>query len=255
MPTHSKAGAFGRSARSTRPCSPIRTSASWITKAEANFQRVHPDARVGRYTGDRKQTDVDLLFASVQTLGQAQHLERFAPDHFDYVVIDEFHHAAARTYRRLLQHLRPRFLLGLTATPERTDQSDILSLCDDNLVYSRYLFDGIGLGLLCPFHYFGIYDETVDYPEIPWRNGRFDPQALSNKLATEGRARHALRHWRQQGRQRTLAFCVSRKHADFMAEHFRREGIRPRPSIAARRWNAAPPWNSLSRAACRSSFR
>ena len=197
-----------------------------LLQAEASFQRVHPDARVGRYTGARKQTDVDLLFASVQTLGQAQHLERFAPDHFDYVVIDEFHHAAAPTYRRLLQHLRPRFLLGLTATPERTDQSDILSLCDDNLVYSRHLFDGIELGLLCPFHYFGIYDETVDYREIPWRNGRFDPQALSNKLATQGRARHALRHWREQGRQRTLAFCVSRKHADFMAERFRREGIR-----------------------------
>lgn len=197
-----------------------------LLQAEASFQRVHTGARVGRYTGNRKQTDVDLLFASVQTLGKAQHLERFAPDHFDYVVVDEFHHAAAPTYRRLLQHLRPRFLLGLTATPERTDQSDILSLCDDNLVYSRHLFDGIELGLLSPFHYFGIYDETVDYREIPWRNGRFDPQAVEHKLATAARARHALRHWREQGRQRTLAFCVSRSHADFMAERFRREGIR-----------------------------
>ena len=197
-----------------------------LLQAEASFLRVHPGARVGRYTGERKQTGVDLLFASVQTLGQAQHLERFAPDHFDYVVVDEFHHAAAPTYRRLLQHLRPRFLLGLTATPERTDQSDILSLCDDNLVYSRHLFDGIELGLLSPFQYFGIYDETVDYQEIPWRNGRFDPQALEHKLATQGRARHALRHWLDKGRQRTLAFCVSRGHADFMAERFRREGIR-----------------------------
>ena len=197
-----------------------------LFQAEASFQRVHPAARVGRYTGARKQTDVDLLFASVQTLSRAEHLERLAPDLFDYVVVDEFHHAAAPTYRRLLQHLRPRFLLGLTATPERTDQSDILSLCDDNLVYSRHLFDGIELGLLCPFHYFGIFDETVDYREIPWRNGRFDPQALEHKLATQGRARHALRHWREQGRQRTLAFCVSRSHADFMAERFRREGIR-----------------------------
>ncbi|MBK1630293.1 helicase [Thiohalocapsa halophila] len=197
-----------------------------LMQAEASFQRVHPGARVGHYTGARKQTDVDLLFASVQTLGQAQHLERFAPDHFDYVVIDEFHHAAAPTYRRLLQHLRPRFLLGLTATPERTDQSDILSLCDDNRVYSRYLFDGIELGLLCPFRYFGIFDETVDYREIPWRNGRFDPQALENKLATQGRARHALRYWREQGRERTLGFCVSRSHADFMADRFQREGIR-----------------------------
>lgn len=197
-----------------------------LLQAEASFQRVHPAARVGRYTGASKQADVDLLFASVQTLGQAQHLERFAPDHFDYVVVDEFHHAAAPTYRRLLNYLRPRFLLGLTATPERTDQSDILSLCDDNLVYSRHLFDGIELGLLSPFHYFGIFDETVDYQEVPWRNGRFDPQALENKLATEARARHALRHWRGRGRQRTLAFCVSRSHADFMAARFRREGVR-----------------------------
>ncbi|MCF7983609.1 MAG: DEAD/DEAH box helicase family protein [Thiohalocapsa sp.] len=197
-----------------------------LLQAEASFLRVHEAARVGRYTGTRKQIDCDLLFASIQTLGQAQHLERFAPDHFDYVVVDEFHHAAAPTYRRLLQHLRPAFLLGLTATPERTDQSDILSLCDDNLVYSRHLFDGIELGLLSPFHYFGIYDETVDYREIPWRNGRFDPQALENKLATLARARHALRYWREQGRQRTLAFCVSRRHADFMAERFRRDGIR-----------------------------
>ncbi len=197
-----------------------------LLQAEASFQRVHPQARVGQYTGARKQTGVELLFASVQTLGQAEHLERFAPDHFDYVVVDEFHHAAAPTYRRLLQHLRPRFLLGLTATPERTDQSDILSLCDDNLVYSRHLFDGIELGLLCPFRYFGIFDETVDYREIPWRNGRFDPQALEHKLATQARARHALRYWRDQGRERTLAFCVSRSHADFMAERFRREGIR-----------------------------
>jgi superfamily II DNA or RNA helicase/HKD family nuclease len=197
-----------------------------LLQAEASFQRVHTGARVGRYTGAQKQTDANLLFASVQTLGQAQHLERFAADHFDYVVVDEFHHAAAPTYRRLLQHLRPSFLLGLTATPERTDQSDILSLCDDNLVYSRHLFDGIELGVLSPFHYFGIYDETVDYDEIPWRNGRFEPQALENKLATQSRARHALRHWREQGQQRTLAFCVSRTHADFMAERFRHDGVR-----------------------------
>lgn len=94
---------------------------------------------------------MDLLFASIQTLGQSRHLERFPPDHFDYVVVDEFHHAAAPTYRRLLQHLRPRFLLGLTATPERSDQSDILSLYDDNLVYARHLLDGIRAGLLSRF--------------------------------------------------------------------------------------------------------
>ena len=197
-----------------------------LLQAEASFQSIRPRARVGRFTGQRKDHDVGLLFASIQTLGQPRHLERFAPGHFDYIVVDEFHHAAATTYRQLLNHFRPRFLLGLTATPERTDQSDILSLCDDNLVYARHLFDGIELGLLCPFHYFGIFDETVDYQEIPWRNGRFDPTSLSNKLATIGRARHALDHWRDKARQRTLAFCVSIRHADFMAERFRHAGIR-----------------------------
>lgn len=197
-----------------------------LLQAEASFLRTRGGARVGRYTGARRDEDVDLLFASVQTLGQNRHLERFPPDHFDYLVVDEFHHAAAPTYRRLLRHFRPRFLLGLTATPERTDQSDILSLCDDNLVYSRHLFDGIRSGLLCPFHYYGICDETVDYQEIPWRNGRFDPHALGNRLATVKRARHALRHWRERGQRRTLAFCVSQRHADFMAERFQREGVR-----------------------------
>lgn len=196
-----------------------------LLQAEESFQRVRPNARIGWYTGGRKD-EADLLFASIQTLGRAEHLAMFDPAHFDYVVVDEFHHAAAPLYRRLLQHFRPRFLLGLTATPERTDQSDILSLCDDNLVYSRRLFDGVELGLLCPFVYYGIYDETVDYREIPWRNGRFDPTALSHKLATLGRARHALTHWRDKAQDRTLAFCISTAHADFMAERFRKEGIR-----------------------------
>ena len=187
--------------------------------------RAHGGARIGFYMGQTRDTEVDVLCASVQTLGKSAHLERFPPDHFDYIVIDEFHHAAAPTYRRLLGHFEPRFLLGLTATPDRTDQSDILSLCDDNLVFTRDLFAGIEAGLLAPFHYYGIWDESVDYREIPWRNGRFDPEQLSNKLATLARARHALKQWRRRSQQRTLAFCVSIRHAEYMAEQFQRGGI------------------------------
>ena len=197
-----------------------------LLQAESSFQRICPSARIGWYNASRKDGDTDLVFASIQTLGRDEHLAQFEPDHFDYVVVDEFHHAAAPTYRGLLAHFRPRFLLGLTATPERTDQSDLLSLCDDNLVYTRNLFDGVELGLLCPFTYCGIQDKTVDYREIPWRNGRFDPNALSAKLATLSRARHALTHWREKAQRRTLAFCVSTAHADFMAERFKQEGIR-----------------------------
>jgi superfamily II DNA or RNA helicase/HKD family nuclease/SOS-response transcriptional repressor LexA len=200
-----------------------------LAQAAATFVRILPGKRVGLYTGRTRDADVDVLCASVQTLGRAAHLNRFAPQHFDYVVVDEFHHSAAITYRRLLAHVAPAFLLGLTATPDRTDQSDILSLCDDNLVHTCNLFAGIEAGLLAPFHYFGIQDDSVDYREVPWRNGRFDPEQLAHKLATLARARHALREWQSRAQTRTLAFCVSTRHADYMAEQFRREGI---PSAA-----------------------
>ena len=151
---------------------------------------------------------------------------QFAPDRFDYIVVDEFHHADSATYRRLLNYFQPGFMLGLTATPERTDQADILSLCDDNLVFERNFVEGINANLLCPFHYHGIHDTAVDYSEIPWRNGRFDPNALSNELATRARARHVLSVWSELSQSRTLAFCVSRSHAEFMASWFVDAGIR-----------------------------
>jgi superfamily II DNA or RNA helicase/HKD family nuclease/SOS-response transcriptional repressor LexA len=196
-----------------------------LNQAASTFIRILPGKRVGYFTGRSRDGDVDVLCASVQTLGKASHLERFAPQHFDYIVVDEFHHAAAATYRRLLAHFAPSFMLGLTATPDRTDQSDILSLCDDNFVFGCPLFEGISSGLLAPFHYYGIHDESVDYKEVPWRNGRFDPEELSNKLATLARARHALTQWRAKAQKRTLAFCVSTRHADYMADHFTREGV------------------------------
>jgi len=196
-----------------------------LLQAERTFQKVHPNVSIGRYTGTQKDGGADFLFASIQTLGKSLHLDRFPPEHFDYLVVDEFHHAAAPTYRRLLSHFQPRFLLGITATPDRTDQSDILSLCDDNLVFTRDLFAGVEQGSLCPFHYYGIFDESVDYQEIPWRNGRFDPESLSHKLATLARARHALTQWRDKGQARTLAFCVSKRHARFMADRFQKEGV------------------------------
>lgn len=196
-----------------------------LNQAAQTFIRIRPGARVGCYMSQSRDAEVDILCASVQTLARAEHLERFSPQHFDYVVIDEFHHAAAATYRRLLGHFAPAFLLGLTATPDRTDQSDILSLCDDNLVFTCHLFEGIEAKLLAPFHYFGIDDASVDYREVPWRNGRFDPEQLSSKLATLARARHALKEWRVRAQQRTLAFCVSISHADFMAAQFNKAGV------------------------------
>ncbi len=141
-----------------------------LGQAKDNWQKVFPDKVVGTYQGGLHDRDVDLLFASVQTLSRASHLSQFAPERFDYVVIDEFHHAAASTYRKLLAHFRPRFLLALTATPERMDGRSLLDLCGDNLVYRRDLVHGISQRLLVPFHYFGVKD-SVDFEPIPWRSG------------------------------------------------------------------------------------
>ena len=197
-----------------------------LSQAAETFLRIRPRSRVGYYMGHRRDVEVDVLCASVQTLGRTAHLDRFARDHFDYVVIDEFHHAAAATYRRLLGHFEPRFMLGLTATPAtRTDQSDILSLCDDNLVFTTNLFDGIQAGLLAPFHYYGILRTTPSTIARFPANGRFDPEELSNKLATLARARHALEQWRERGLEGTVAFCVSVRHAEYMAAQFSKMGV------------------------------
>lgn len=140
------------------------------------------------------------------------------------LVVDEFHHASAATYRRLIDHFEPRFLLGLTATPERSDGGDLLALCQENLVYRCLVPRGIEQGLLFPYHYFGVPDD-VDYTNIPWRSTRFDEEALTEAVATQRRAANILEQWRKRAGERTLAFCVSQRHADFMRRYFREQGI------------------------------
>lgn len=194
-----------------------------IRQAQATFIRMNPTAHTGLYNGQQQQ-QADWLFASIQTLGKATHLAHFAPEHFDYIIVDEFHHSTAPSYRKLLDHFRPQFLLGLTATPDRTDQADILALRDDNLVFERGLRDAIVDQHLVPFIYQGVYDEFINYDEIPWRNGRFDPDALDAAFASQQRANHALKKWRELAQTRTLAFCISTRHADFMAKVFNKSG-------------------------------
>lgn len=196
-----------------------------LTQAMAAFRRIRPDARLGRYTGTEKITDAEILFASVQTLGRIGHLRQFTPDHFDYIIVDEFHHAAARTYQSLIAHFTPRFLLGLTATPDRSDGVDLLGLCGENLVYTCDLFRGIDAGRLSPFRYFGVPDD-VDYAQVPWRSGQFDPHALEAVLATQARAQNALDHYRDKAKGPAIGFCCSMRHADYMAEVFNAAGLR-----------------------------
>ncbi|MER5174032.1 DUF3427 domain-containing protein [Thioclava kandeliae] len=208
-----------------------------LTQAMSAFRKVRPDACMGRYTGTEKETEAEILFASIQTLGRVEHLRRFAPDHFDYIVVDEFHHAAARTYQNLIEHFTPRFLLGLTATPDRTDGGDLLELCGENLVYQCDLFRGIDAGRLAPFHYFGVPD-NIDYAQIPWRSGQFDPTELEAQLATQARAENALEQFRKRARGPAIGFCCSKHHADYMAQFFREAGLR---AVAVHSGDASAP--------------
>jgi len=197
-----------------------------LLQAQSTFTALIDKSSTGLYNGKETNPDAKFIFASIQTIGRKKHLEKFAPDHFDYIVIDEFHHASAPVYKHLLAHFQPQFLLGLTATPERSDQADILSLVNNNLVFERNLVHGIEAGILAPFDYHGIYDSSVDYQAIPWRNGKFDPTSINNAFATMKRANHIFEHWQRLKQSRTLAFCISKQHADFMAEKFTGKGIR-----------------------------
>lgn len=196
-----------------------------LHQAMNTFLKIVPQASCGLFMGSRRDVESDFLFASVQSIGRHSHLSTFPPDQFDHIIIDEFHHASATMYQRVLHHFRPKYLLGLTATPDRSDGKDILALCDGNLVYECPLAKGIERQYLAPFHYFGITDTEVDYTAIPWRNGRFNEGELERMVATERRAEHSLQEWKEKGGQKTLAFCVSRRHADFMAEYFSGMGI------------------------------
>ena len=193
-----------------------------LLQAIAVFRRVLPLRSHGLLTSKVDDSSADIVFASVQTF--VNRMGALSPDDFDYVVIDEFHHAASPTYQRILGFLEPAFMLGLTATPDRTDGADLLALCDDNVIYEASLAEGIARGALVPFEYLGVPD-TIVFDHIPWRNGQFDPKALEFAASTSERAEAALREWESGAGDRTLAFCVSVHHAEFMADFFRRRGV------------------------------
>ena len=171
----------------------------------------------------------DHVFASIQSLS-ANGLEALDAAHFDVVIIDEFHHAAASSYQSLLTKIAPRELLGLTATPERADGLSVLSYFDDRIAAELRLWDAIEQQRLCPFSYYGIHDD-VDLTNVAWHRGRgYDVEGLTNVLtADDARARFVLQELTQQvgdvQRIRALGFCVSVAHARFMARVFNSHGL------------------------------
>lgn len=196
------------------------------------YREVLADANFGeKFVGGARPERWDHVFASVQSLN-SYGVHNLPPDHFDIVVIDEFHHAEAATYRKLLDHLQPRELLGLTATPERADGTDVRSFFDGRTAAELRLWEALGQDLLCPFHYFGIADGT-DLSQVNWSRGRYDEQGLSNiYTGNDARARIVLRQVRDKivdvGGMRALGFCASVAHAEYMAHVFTQAGIAAR---------------------------
>jgi len=196
-----------------------------LEQARDTFKAVRGDVGLGMYNSKEKSLDSNILIASIQTLSKDHHLNKFSSDHFDYIIVDEFHHSSARTYQKLLDHFKPKFLLGLTATPHRTDNKDIYEYCDHNVSYEVDLFSAINKGWLSTFHYYGIYDVTVDYDNITFIKGKYDEKKLAKSLSVENRYKLILKHYNRFKSKRAIGFCSNIKHADNMAKAFNAEGI------------------------------
>lgn len=197
-----------------------------LKQAEASFKTIHPNKSIGFVMGESNEWDKDIVLASVQTLSRTSRMEEtFAKDCFDYIVMDEFHHATASSYRKVIDYFDPKFLLGLTATPYRMDNEDILALCDDNLIYQVDIRSAINRDILCPFRYFGVYDET-DYSNITYRNGKYVEKELEGRfLDSLNRDELILSNYQKHAGQRTIGFCSSIAYAEHLAEVFNDKGI------------------------------
>ena len=204
-----------------------------LTQSQGAFAAVLRDPSFGQVlAGSAGLTQSEHVFATIQSLSRLELAAALPPDHFDVVIVDEFHHAEAPTYDRLLSHVRPRVLLGLTATPERHDGKDVRRWFDGRTAYELRLWDALEQGLLAPFQYFGVKD-TVDLDDVTWKRGwGYDRDELSRRYVMDGadaRVRLVLqevhRRVKDPRHMRALGFCVSVEHARFMAEAFSRAGI------------------------------
>lgn len=202
-----------------------------LKQAAESFKNVRNSEDYGFFDGESKCTDKSVIFASVATLGRNEYLNNkyFPSDYFNYVVIDEFHHAINDQYQRIVNYFKPQFLLGLTATPERMDGRNIYEICDYNVPYEISLKEAINKGMLVPFHYYGIFDDT-DYSKIHIVRGRYDEKELNETyIGNVHRYELIYKYYCKYGSRQALGFCCSKEHAREMAKEFSSRGI---PSVA-----------------------
>lgn len=197
-------------------------------KAMSEFRKVFGETKtMGLYTGSTElNTTADFIFSTVQTINSQRHITNFSSTDFDYVIIDETHRAGALTYQNVLNYFKPTFLLGMTATPERTDGFDIFSLFEHSIAFEIRLQAAMEADLLCPFHYFGISDIEIE--------DQSDPNLTDfNKLTSSNRVQHIIEALEEYGvdteTPRGLVFCSRIDEAKALSDAFNRCGI---PSLA-----------------------
>ncbi len=205
-----------------------------LKQSLSTFRAVMKDANFGElFVGSYRPENSDHLFMSIQTFNSQDFTARTTPDYFDYIVVDEFHHAAAPTYQQLLSYYQPKILLGLTATPERMDGKSILPYFGQRIAAEIRLPEAIERRLLCPFQYFGVTD-TIDLKDVRWVRGGYDKSELTNMYTMSGaaarkRADHVIaslmKYVTDLGEVKGLGFCVSVAHAEFMSDYFNGRGI------------------------------
>ncbi|WP_172200065.1 DEAD/DEAH box helicase family protein [Saccharibacillus qingshengii] len=196
-----------------------------LKQAVRSFTHVLPERSHGLYNGQSKDSDADCVFASIYTLGMKKHRETFAPYAFDLIVIDEFHHAAARSYQSVIDYFKPQFMLGITATPDRMDGQDVYALCGGNVAYRIHFIEAIRREWLAPFQYYGVHDET-DYSGIRWLGSHYDEEQLLAAQLREEYAERVYEAWMLRRQTRTIAFCSSIQQADYLSDYFCTRGNR-----------------------------
>lgn len=188
------------------------------------------------FVGNERPSSLNNLFVSIQTLNSRDLTHATKPDFYDYIIVDEFHHAAAESYQKLLTYYKPKVLLGLTATPERMDGKSILEYFNNRITAEIRLPEAIDRKLLCPFQYFGVSDE-VDLSDLKWERGGYNRRELSNvytmnEVVARKRAnliiQSVVKYVTDINEVKGLGFCVSKEHAEFMCNYFNEHGI---PSI------------------------
>lgn len=192
-------------------------------KALETFSQIFQDKTLGIYSGDKRELGADFVFSTIQTISKKEHLHKFTKEHFDYIILDESHRSGANSYIRLLEYFKPKFLLGMTATPERTDGNDIFSLFDHNIAYEIRLNRAMEEGMLSQFHYYGITDLKVN-------NELLENTKDFNLLTTDERASKIIQkanlYGTSNGVTRGLVFCSRNEESKILAKKFTESGYK-----------------------------